>query len=233
MKRNISILLCLLLVASLAVLAQTKTASAAQPAATTPTTVPAPAVTKIGIINVQQAILQSNEGQREFQTLATKLAPRQAELQKLNTDVQDLRKQLETQGDKLNEQARSDLAKSLDAKQKTLQRNADDYQSDVQQQQNEIAQKILEKMGPVIDKYAKENQYSLIMDVSNPWPQGEVLWAGPSVDITKAVVDLYNAASGVPAPAPATPAARPGATGTRPAAPSATRPAAKPPAPPK
>ncbi len=224
MKRNINILFCLVLVASLAALAQSAPAPANTAAADPRPT--AAATTKIGIINVQQAIVASNEGQRDFKALQDKLAPKQNELQKLNTEINDLKKQLDTQGDKLNEQARADLAKSLDQKQKLLQRNGEDYQSDVQQQQNEIAQRILEKMGPVIDKYAKENQYALIIDVSQPWPQGEVLWAGPSVDITKAVVDIYNAQSGVPAPPAAAPASRPGAAAApRPSAPSATRPA--------
>ncbi len=230
MKRNVAILVTLVLAASLAALAQTNTASAAQPATTTPTTAPA-GPTKVGIINIQQAIVASNEGQREFQALAKKLEPKQTELQKANTEIQDLRKQLDTQGDKLNDEAKGNLQRSLETKQKTLQRNAEDYQTEVQQEQNQIAGKILEKMYPVIDKYAKENQFALIIDVSQQWPQGEVLWAdGPRVDITKQVVEAYNVASGVPAPpqtgAPAAP--RPATTAPRPGAPSTAKPPVKP-----
>jgi len=57
-----------------------------------------------------------------------------------------------------------------------------------------------------------------------------VLWAGPSVDITKAIVEAYNTQSGVPAPAkPA--AAKSAGTGTKSAAPAATKPATAAPAP--
>ena len=52
-------------------------------------------------------------------------------------------------------------------------------------------------------KYAADNGFGVIIDTSNPWPNGPVLWAGPAVDITRPVVDLYNAQSGVPAPAQA------------------------------
>jgi outer membrane protein len=72
----------------------------------------------------------------------------------------------------------------------------------------------------VILKYAQDNSLALIVDTSNPWPQGPVLWYGPSVDITKAVVDAYNVQSGVPAPA----------ASSTPAAPSASRPATTAPA---
>jgi len=107
---------------------------------------------------------------------------------------------------------------------KRLERSVQDARDDAQTQQNEIAQRILQKMAPIIVKYAGDKGFGLIMDTSNPWPQGPVLWAGPSVDITKAIVDAYNAQSGVPAPArPMT--AKPAATGTKPAAPAATKPA--------
>jgi len=108
-----------------------------------------------------------------------------------------------------------------------LERAVQDARDDAQGQQNEIAQRILQKMAPIIVKYAGDKGFGVIMDTSNPWPQGPVLWAGPSVDITKAIVEAYNVQSGVPAPArPVT--TKPATTGavTKPAAPTATKPAA-------
>ena len=108
----------------------------------------------------------------------------------------------------MNEEARATLVKSIESKQKSLQRSAEDAQNELQQQQNEIAQRILQKMAPVIDKYAKANGYGLLFDSSNPWPQGPLLWATSGVDLTKTIVDAYNAQSSVPPPA------RPAGTGT-------------------
>ena len=112
----------------------------------------------------------------------------------------------------MNEDARNTLVKSIETKQKSLQRQAEDAQNEFQQQQNEIAQRILQKMAPVIDKYAKANGYSLLLDSSNPWPQGPLLWATQSVDLTKTIVDAYNAQSGVAAPARRSRQARPPAS---------------------
>ncbi len=108
------------------------------------------------------------------------------------------------------------------AKQKTLQRTGEDAKNDYEQQQNEIAQRILQKMAPVIDKYAKSNGYGLLFDSSNPWPQGPLLWATAGVDLTKAIVDSYNAQSGVAAPprpagAPGVAPGKPVGTATPPA----------------
>jgi|SRR5579863_401556 outer membrane protein len=206
-------------------------ASPSDPLPTAPGTAVATGTgTKVGTISVEQAIFASNEGQRDFEALSKKLEPKQTELKGQNDEIESLKKQLSTQGDKLNDDARSNLVKQIEDKQKKLERSVQDARDDAQNQQNEIAQRILQKMGPVIVKYAGDNGFGLIIDTSNPWPNGPVLWAGTSVDITKPVVEIYNTQSGVPAPAhPATGAAtKPAGTG---APKSATTPAASKPQP--
>jgi outer membrane protein len=182
--------------------------------------------TKIGTINIEQAIFASNEGQRDFEALSKKLEPKQTELKNQNDEVESLKKQLNTQSDKMTEEARNNLVKQIEQKQKALERAVQDARDDAQSQQNEIAQRILQKMAPVIVKYAGDKGFGAILDTSNPWPQGPVLWAAPAVDITKAVVDAYNIQSGVPAPV--RPATKPSASGatSKPAAPAASKPAA-------
>ncbi len=216
----------------MATLAQTGSAAAATtpaPAAPTTTTAPATGPTRIGVISIQDAILATNEGQKEFQDLSKKFEPKRTEIKSLNDEIDSLKKQLDAQGTKLNDESRGTLVRQIETKQKSLSRTQEDAQNDFVSQQNEIAQKILQKMGPVIDKYAKENGLSLIIDVSKPWPDGPVLWAGQSVDITRPIVELYNAQAGVPA-APS--ASRPTTGGTR-ATGTATRPATKSTEPPK
>src|SRR6266852_1299855 len=107
--------------------------------------------------------------------------------------------------------------KQVEQKQKSLERQVQDARDDAQNQQNEIAQRILQKMGPMLVKYAADQGFGVIIDTSNQWPNGPVLWAGPAVDITKSVVDLYNAQSGVAAPAARPAAARPTTPATKPA----------------
>jgi outer membrane protein len=217
------LLLATAFVFSVTAFAQTASADPALPAA--PSATPAPDApvaatgtgSRIGTINIEQAIFASNEGQRDFDVLAKKLEPKQTELKNQNDEVESLKKQLNTQGPNLNEEAHATLVKQLEEKTKKLERSVQDARDDAQSQQNEIAQRILQKMAPIIVKYAGDKGFGLIMDTSNPWPQGPVLWAGPSVDITKAIVDSYNAQSGVAAPTRPI-ANRPAGSGTRPAA---------------
>ena len=199
-------MLALFVAISFTALAQT-----ARPAAPPPA--PAgPAPTKVGIINIELAIVGSNEGQRDFSALQKRFEPKQNELAALSKEVDDLKKQLNTQGDKLNDDARANLVKNIESKQKSLQRSLEDAQNDFQNQQKELANQIGRKMLVVLDKYAKDRGFAVILDVSNP--QSGVLWAGASTDVTKDIVDAYNAQSGVPAPAPTT-----GAATRRPATP--------------
>src|SRR3954454_19147535 len=83
-----------------------------------------------------------------------------------------------------------------------------------------IMQELGTKVMAVIEKYATQNGFDLVLDVSNP--QTPVLWAASAIDITADIVKLYDQANpGTGAPSAAKPPA-----GT---APATARPAVQPP----
>jgi outer membrane protein len=210
MKRTLARFVLPLVLMSVTALAQTGNAAAA-PATTTGTT-PTATGTKVGIINIQQAIMLTNEGKRDLEALDKKFEPQRTSLQGLQKEVQSMQDQLKTQGDKLNDEARNKLVKDIEVKQKSLQRQLEDAQGEYQGAQGELVNRIGGKLMEVLDKYAKDHGFSMILDVSNP--QSPVLWAGSSSDVTQEIATAYNAQSNVPAPA-----------ATTPSAPSSTRPA--------
>lgn len=173
---------------------------------------------KVGIVSIQDAIANTNEGKKELEALQQKFAPRQAALQAQNDELENLKKQLQTQGDKLSDDERANRIRVATEKQKTLQRNYEDFQNEVQQAEQEILNRLGKKMLDVLEKYAKDNGYAVVMDVSSP--QTPVLYAHPGTLITKGLIDAYNAGSPVTTPAkPATSAPRPsGAASARPPA---------------
>jgi outer membrane protein len=220
--RNLVLSLGLGAMISAAAIAQT-TASAASPAATAPSSAPStPSLTKIGIVNINEAIITSNEGQRESEALQQKFSPKQAELKNMNDEVESLKKQYQAQQDKLSDEEKANKAKQIEAKQKSFQRNYEDFQNEAQQAEGEVLNRIGQKMMVVLDKYAKANGYAAVLDVSSTQT---VLWANQGNVITKELVSAYNAeypAGGPPAKpagsitpkAPAAGAPRPGATTT-------------------
>jgi len=235
-SKLVRLLLAITFVVSVGAAAQTGTAgsspapSAGLPSAPSSATASAPIVstgTRVGTINIEQAVFGSNEGRRDSETLSKKLEPKQTELKGKSDEIESLKKQLNTQSASLNDDARQTLVKQIESKQKIFDRDMQDAQEEFTNQQREIMSRILQKMAPVIQKYAAENGYGVLLDTSAPWPQGPVIPLSDAMDVTKAVVDAYNIQSGVAAPATtgaSRPAARPTAPGTKPA----TAPASKP-----
>jgi outer membrane protein len=201
--------------------AQGAAAPAGAPAATA-----GPVPTKIGVVNIQQAISESAEGKKDIDVLQKRFDPKQAELKGLSDEVENLKKQYQAQADKLSDEEKSSRAKAIDTKQKSFQRNLEDAQAEFQQAQQDVINRIGAKMLTVLEKYASANGYAVVLDVSNP-QTSPVLWATQGNVITKELVDAYNAESPAGAAAPAAkPAAgaaqRPATTPARPAAPSPT-----------
>jgi len=105
-SKFVRILLAIAVTLTLSALAQTGSAATppsagatpATPAGSTPATTTAPSTgTKVGTINIQEAIFGSNEGQRDIQVLQKKFEPKQAELKGQNDELEALKKQLNTQ----------------------------------------------------------------------------------------------------------------------------------------
>jgi outer membrane protein len=179
-----------------------------------------PVPTKVGVVNIQQAIGECNEGKKDLDALEQKFSPKQAELKGLSDEVENLKKQYQAQADKLSDEEKASKAKAIDIKQKSLQRNYEDAQAEFQQAEQDVINRIGAKMLVVLQKYSVAHGYAMVLDVSNPQTSA-VLWATQGSVITKELVDAYNTESPVSAPAkPATgTAAKPAA---RPAAPAAT-----------
>jgi outer membrane protein len=175
-------------------------------------TAPAPAgQVKIAVVAFQAAIGQTNEFQRDFADLQKKFDPKRQEIKALGDEIDTLTKQLQAQGDKLNDAERASRAKIIEDKKKKAQRIGEDAQSDFQQAVQELFGGMASKVGEVLTTYARQQGYSVVLDVSQSQQAPLVLYASPSTDITKAVLEAYNVKSGVPAPPqpPAPAAAKP------------------------
>jgi outer membrane protein len=193
------------------------------------------AAAKIGIIHVQNAILSTKDGQKAANELQAKFAPKKAELDKKQNEIAALQDQLRKGSATMSDDAKNKIMRDIDSNTKALNRETEDAQADLDQEQGKLMQELGQKLMGILDKYAKDNGFSVVLDVSNP--QTPVLWASNTIDITNDIVSLYDKAN--PPGAASAPAARPvapAAPGTprpaAPVAPAAPRPAA-PAAPPK
>ena len=93
--------------------------------------------------------------------------------------------------------------RDIDQKTKSLNRDTEDAQAELDQEQGKIMQELGQRIMAVIDKYSKDKGYSLILDVSSQ--QTPVLFAANDIDITSDIVKLYDQnapAAGAPSTPP-------------------------------
>jgi outer membrane protein len=187
------------------------------PAASSSTT------TKVGVLNVRQAIVTTAEGKQASSELQGQFASRQTELENLNKQINDIRQRLQANEGKLSPEEAQRLQRQGEAMAKQLQRKQEDYQEDVNAAQQEVIDRIGRKMMDVLDRYARESGLTAVFDSS---AQGAPIYFANGVDVTQEIIKRYDQA--YPAKASATTApAKPAAAATKPAG-STPAPAPKP-----
>lgn len=167
------------------------------------------APTKVGIINIQQAIISTRDGQAAVKELQERFNPKQKQLQDAQAEIQSLQQQLQRGANTLSEENLRKLRQDIDDKQRNLQRTSEDAQIEFDQQQQRVFAGISEKMQAVIDKFARDNSYALIMDVGSA--QSGVLYASNSIDVTRDVIAAFDSSAAAPAAAAPAPAKQPAA----------------------
>lgn len=181
------------------------------------------APTKVAIIHIQQAIVTTKDGQKAQADLGAKFGPVKTELEKKQSEIAALQDQLKKGAATMSDEAKTKIAKDIETLNKELTRKGEDYDAEVQQEEGKVMNDLGQKMLDVVGKYAAQNGFAMVLDVSN---QQTVLWADPSVNITAECVKLYDQAHpGAGAAAPKTPT---GGAGPATAKPAATPPPAAP-----
>jgi len=174
---------------------------------------------KVAVISIQGAIVGTKDGQKASSELDSKFAPKKKEFDSRQSEIIQLQDQLTKGGSVMAEDKRNQMARDIDEKKKRLERDMQDAEEDLKTEQQKLLQGLGQRMMAVIEKYAKDNSYTLVLDVSNP--NTPVLYASSTIDITQDIVSLYDKTSTNGGPATAAPAAKP-APGT-PKAPGAVK----------
>jgi outer membrane protein len=180
----------------------------------------APAGTKVGIIHIQNAIASTKDGQKASADLQAKFEPTRTRLSKKQQELEADKTKLNQGANAMPADQKDKLMRDIDAKTKSLNRDTEDAQAELDHETGKIMQELGQRIMAVINKYSKDHGYSLIIDVSSQ--QTPVLFAANEIDITADIIKLYDqnspgAVSSAPsAPKPATPAPAPASKKTPP-----------------
>jgi outer membrane protein len=174
---------------------------------------------KYGVINMQEALLSTKDGQKAVNELKAKFTPREQEFQKRQGELQQKQDEYRKGENTMSEDKKAGLARDIDTMTKNLQRDTDDARQDVDQEQQRVLNELGSKMMAVLQKYATDKAYTMIFDVSGQ--PNNILFASNTVDITREIIALYDTSAPVTPSAPAVKPPTPGAT-----SPSVARPPA-------
>jgi outer membrane protein len=142
---------------------------------------------KIGVVNVQKALADTDELKKASADLQKKYQPRQDEMDKLQKDLESIDTQLS--GGKLSQQQAADLQAQGTRKQRDAQRLADDLNADVEKDRQDILAKMSQKMQDIIDKLAQEKGFDIVLEAS------QTLYSKPALDLTADATTAYNKAN--------------------------------------
>ena len=174
------------------------------------------AATKVGVINIQAAIVSTKEGQKAAAEMQAKFGPKQKELETKQAEIQTLQGDLAKGSNTMSEDKRNDISRRIDTKTRELTRATEDAQGELEAEQQKVFNDLGGKLMEIVNQYGRDNGYAVILDVGSQ--QGPVLFAAN--DVTKDIIDLYDKAIAAP-PSAAKPAApKPPAT-TAPKTPAA------------
>jgi outer membrane protein len=176
------------------------------------TPAPAPMTQKIGVINMQEALVNTADGKKAIADLRAKFGPRDADIQKRQQELQVKTDQYRKTQATLSDEAKAKIERDIDTMTRSLQRDTDDAKQDMDADQQRMINDLGSKIVQVITRYAADNQYTVIFDDSGQ--PSNIMFASNAIDITRDIIALYDKS------APTTPSAPP----------NATKPAATPPA---
>ncbi|XYI01989.1 OmpH family outer membrane protein [Sorangium sp. So ce1128] len=202
-------------------------AAAAMGGAALLSSAPASAQSKIAVVDVRRAMLETEEGLRVQATLKKLFDSRQVELDTKQRALADERDKLdkEAQAGKTPKDALQRRFETWQRQAAELQATMVDYQREMQRKESELTTPILQKVLGLLRRLASQEGYDLILDKSAaPYYRADL-------ELTDRAIQLYNsgqtgdASPGKAAPpakgAPPAAPAKPAGPAPRPAAPAA------------
>ena len=175
---------------------------------------------KVGVINIRGAIGSTAEGKQAQAELQSQFAPRQTEIENMNKQINDLRQRLAACEGKCSQDEIQRLTTQGQRLTQQFDRKNTEYNEDTSAALGDVMDSIGRKMVDVLERYAGQNGYSMVLDSSaqnNP-----ILFASSQIDVTQEIIRLYDQAYPVKGGTPAQqkpPAAKPPAPSTTPTKP--------------
>lgn len=143
---------------------------------------------KIGYVDLQKALNESEAGKEAKAAFNKRVEELQKTLDEKQNELKKLQEEMEKQKGLLTSEAKTEKEKVYQQKIKDVQRFAKDSQEELQQKDSEFTRKILKDLREIIKKIGTDDGYTLIIEKGEAF----VLYAAEGVEITEKVIKAYN-----------------------------------------
>jgi outer membrane protein len=144
---------------------------------------------KIGYVDLQRALNESDAGKRAKERFKTQVDKLQNDLKKQKDQLDSLKEQLEKKASVMKEDDARNMQKDYEKRLRDFERSYKDSQGELQQKDNELTVELLKELQGVIEEFGKEGGYSIILEQSS----SSVLYGSPELDLTEQIIARYNA----------------------------------------
>lgn len=141
---------------------------------------------KVGVVDVQRAVMQTEDGLRATATLKKLFDSRQSELNRKQTDLQKQKEDLDRQCKVISKAACQQKMEDLQKQLVELQAVFVDYNKELEKKQKEYTDPIFEKIMGIVKRIATTEGYDLVVD------KATVAYARVDLDLTDKCIQLYN-----------------------------------------
>jgi outer membrane protein len=141
---------------------------------------------KIGYVDMQKLIDQSDEAKKVRSTLESLKTSKEKELEKMITTAKKLEEDLKKQINILSDDAKKTKVDELEKMDRDIRRFVSDSEAELAKKQREMENSILTELVGIIQKLGQEGDYTLIL------PATVILYSSKGIDITDTVLKKYN-----------------------------------------
>lgn len=141
---------------------------------------------KIGLVNLDRILRESNSAKVAQTRLEQEFSKREKDLQALATQLKSASEKFEREAPTLPESQRVSRQRQLVDQDRELQRKQREFQEDLGLRKNEELQQVIERANRVIKQVAETEKFDLIIQ--------EAVYVSPKLDITDKVLNGLNSA---------------------------------------
>jgi len=141
---------------------------------------------KVGILDIQQALMASEEAQQFMETAQTDLQAEQDQVNALQQEMRSLQEQMQKDAEVMSPAEQRRRQKELEDKQIEYRFLVNRLQKDVQDRQQELMQQMGPKLEAVIKDLVDAEGYDLILQ------RGDLVYADAKHSITRKVTEKLN-----------------------------------------